>query len=72
MLIYLAPDELTLAAESALVHWLTEDGDHPNDWSVSYVCASVSRDSVCAVVLESERRIRAFTVAREAGEYVVI
>ena len=42
MLIYLAPDELTPAAESTLVHRLLEDGENPNDWTVLAVWASIS------------------------------
>ena len=34
-LIYLAPDELSHEAECALVHRLLEDGQGPNDWTVS-------------------------------------
>ena len=60
---YLAPDELSSAAESALVHRLLEDGDNPNDWTVSYVWASDSEQPVYAVVLEGEEGVRAFTVA---------
>nr|WP_290847084.1 biotin/lipoyl-containing protein [Henriciella sp.] len=55
-MIYIAPDELTPAAECAIVHRLLEDGDDPNDWSVSYVWAS---DDVYAVVLTCGVAVRA-------------
>ena len=38
-MIYLAPDELTPAAECAIVHRLLEDGDDPNAWTVAHVWA---------------------------------
>ena len=68
MLIYLAPDELTPAAESALVHRLLEDGENPNDWTVLAVWAC---DDVYAVVLKGED-VRAFTVAPECDSYLVM
>ena len=68
-LIYLAPDELTPAAESALVHRLLEDGDNPNAWTVSYVWVS---DGVFAVVLEGDEGVRAFTVIPEGEGYEVM
>ena len=63
------PDELTPSAESALIHRLLEDGDNPNDWTVSYVWAS---DGVYAVVLEGEEGVRAFTVMPEGAGYEVM
>ena len=68
-LIYLAPDELAPAAESALVHRLLEDRDDPNEWTVLAVWASVD---VYAVVLEAEGRVRAFTVGPEGEGYEVM
>ena len=62
------PDELSLAAESALVHRLLEDGDNPNDWTVLAVWAS---DGAYAVALEGEG-VRAFTVVPEGHGYAVI
>ena len=69
MLIYLAPDELTPAAESALVHRLLEDGENPNDWAVLAVWAS---DTVFAVVLTRDGGVRAFTLAPEGEGYEVM
>ena len=66
---HLTPDELSSAAESALAHRLLEDGDDPNDWSVSYVWAS---DDVYAVVLTCGVAVRAFTIAPEGEGYVVV
>ena len=68
-LLYLAPDELAPAAESALAHRLLEDGYDPNDWEVSYVWAS---DGVYAVVLKRDGDVRAFTVVPEGGGYAVM
>ena len=68
-LIYLAPDELSPSAESALIHRLLEDGENPNDWCVLAVCAS---DDVYAVVLEGEAGVRAFTVVPEGEGYGVM
>ena len=67
-MLYLAPDELTPAAESALAQRLIEDGDDPNEWNVLAVWES--RD-VYAVVLGGER-VRTFTVAPEGGGYDVM
>ena len=67
-LIYLAPDELTPAAESALVHRLLEDGENPNEWAVSYVWAS---DGAYAVVLVGDG-VRAFTMVPEGEGYEVM
>ena len=69
MLIYLAPDELSAAAESALVHRLLEDGENPNAWTVLAVWAS---GGVYAVVLKREDGVRAFTVVPEGQGYDVI
>ena len=44
MLLCLAPDELTPAAESALVHRLLEDGENPHAWTVLAVWASGERE----------------------------
>lgn len=68
-LIYLASDELSSAAESALAHRLMEDGDDPNEWNVLAVWAS---DDVYAVVLRCGVDVRAFTVGPECEGYVVI
>ena len=67
-MLYLAPDVLAPAAESALVHRLLEDGENPNDWTVLAVWAS---DGVYAVVLEGEA-VRAFTVVPEGDGYEVM
>ena len=66
--IYLTPDELTPAAESALAHRLIEDGDDPNEWNVLAVWES---GDVYAVVLGGAR-VRSFTVAPEGEGYVVV
>ena len=58
-LIYLAPEELSPPAESALVCRLIEDGENPNDWTVLAVWAS---GGVYAVVLRRGGDVRAFTV----------
>ena len=50
-LMYLASDELTPAAESALVYRLLEDGDNPNAWTMLAAWAS---DDAYAVVLECD------------------
>ena len=71
-LIYLAPDELTPAAEAALVHCLIEGGENPNEWTVLAVWASDGDKPVYAVVLEGEGRVRAFTVAPEREGYTVM
>ena len=68
-LIYLAPDELVPAAESALVHRLLEDGENPNDWTVLAVWAS---DDVYAVVLRCDGDVRAFTVVPEGEDYAIM
>ena len=67
-MLYLAPDELIPAAESAIAHRLIEGGDDPNEWTVLAVWNS---DDVYAVVLEGER-VRAFTVAQEGTCYFVV
>jgi len=61
-LLYLAPDELTPAAECAIVQRLLEDGDDPNAWTVAYVCAGDAAEPVYAVLLQDAERVRAFTV----------
>ena len=68
-MLYLAPDELTPAAESALAHRLIEDGDDPNEWNMLAVWES---DGVHAVVLRCGADVRAFTVAPEGTEYFLI
>ena len=67
-LLYLAPAELTPAAEAALLHRLLEDGDNPNQWTVLAVWAS---NDVYAVVLEGDS-VRAFTVVPEGEGYDVM
>ena len=67
--IFLAPDELTPAAESALVHRLLEDGDNPNSWTVLAVWASAG---AYAVVLAGDEGVLAFTVAPEGDGYEVM
>ena len=67
-LIYLAPDELTPAAESAIVDRLIEDGENPNAWTVLALWAS---DGIYAVVLGGEG-VRAFTVVPEGEGYEVM
>ena len=68
-LLPLNPDELTPAAESALVHRLLEDGDNPKEWTVLALWAS---GRVYAVALEGEGRVRAFTVVPEGEGYAVL
>ena len=53
-LLYLAPDELTPAAECAIVHRLLEDGDDPNAWTVAYVWAGDGAVPVYQVASERE------------------
>jgi hypothetical protein len=71
-LLYLAPDELTPAAECAIVQRLLEDGDDPNAWTVAYVCAGDAAEPVYAVVLEDTERVRAFTVWPEGDGHEVM
>ena len=67
-MLYLAPEELSPAVESALAHRLIEDGDDPNEWNVLAVWESAG---VYAVVLEGAR-VRTFTVAPEGeGGFVI-
>ena len=53
-MIYIAPDELTPAAECAIVHRLLEDGDNPNAWTVAYVWAGDGAEPVYQVASERE------------------
>ena len=67
-MLFLAPDELTPAAESAIVHRLLEEDENPNDWTVLAVWEN---GGVYAVVLEGDR-VRAFTVAPKSEGYEVM
>jgi len=67
IMLCLAPDELTPAAESALVHRLLEDGDDRNDGTASFLWAT---DGGYAVVLErlaGELSVILARCAREQG-----
>jgi len=71
-MLYLTPDELTPAAECAIVRRLLKDGDDPNAWTVTYVWAGDAAEPVYAVVLEDAERVRAFTVWPEGDGYEVV